>query len=364
MTVAQRHRMPAVRALSDTGTSAALLVMWDNVNVAVNTTGHAEFPARILQRTYTFNKQTCVLTANGAQSVFHEPAGWATGAGEAHGPLLFKMPAGAPHAGRVLAAYTFNDATWPTDNRSIYLKYSDDDGATWSSATRIVNAAGAGLPNAGLGALVTGENSCFVRIPAGAHAGRICFPIYYTRSAVVYSDDGGDTWTVGSITPSMNGVSEPALSVWPDGTLIMTLRQDSYDAPYYGTRQLAKSTDGGASWTDMGFLPGYPGSICNASMIQTDIAGATGAYGRIVITGPESPGQTRNTFAIRSATDANMTFGERVAPFPASQYVGYSAVEALSGGYLALAYETGTVSFNVDEIVRLMVIKYPAGLAE
>eukprot|EP00035_Acanthoeca_spectabilis_P015715 m.315995 g.315995 ORF g.315995 m.315995 type:complete len:378 (+) comp16418_c0_seq3:238-1371(+) len=62
---------------------------------------------------------------------------------------------------------------------------------------------------------------------------------------VFYSDDGGDSWTRSpTVIPSCNEAQMVELA---NGTVLLNARDES--APHAGSRRVATSTDGGATWT-------------------------------------------------------------------------------------------------------------------
>lgn len=357
-----RHREPGICVLADSETETSLLIVWMEKNLAANTTGYSEFPCRISGRKVVYTKATERISMDGAAFVVAEQASWVSGYGHQQGPHAYKIASG-DNAGRVLCAYAQNDQAeeaWnggATQDRNVYLTYSDDDGDTWSTGVKIVDKDDLVSPMLTTGIIVPG-NGTFLQIPAGDYAGRICFPAYYNRSLVVYSDDGGDTWAVGGATPAVTAGTEPNLACRPDGTLVMTMRIDNTS----DTRRWFTSADGGGTWTDEGDLPGYQGTACNAGLIQTDPAGSRGTYGKIVISGPEGSvggaSSERDHFALRAASDDAMTFGDRYAPLDEETYVGYSSV-AFADDVLFLAFETGSAAYNIDERVEMMAIRYP-----
>jgi hypothetical protein len=78
-------------------------------------------------------------------AVFAQPSLWVDGKGFNAAPTLLKLALGA-EAGRVICVYNQNDAVSQlqadrNEFYNVYMKYSDDDGATWSSATKIVDCA-------------------------------------------------------------------------------------------------------------------------------------------------------------------------------------------------------------------------------
>ena len=105
---------------------------------------------------------------------------------------------------------------------------------------------------------------------------RLVFPLYDNATgnelaSVIYSDDGGLTWTRGEHNDGLNGVgktSESQVVALPDGTLRMYSRNTIHYISY------ADSTDGGVSWgayqQDSELYTKNPGNGCMVSFINLD----------------------------------------------------------------------------------------------
>ena len=105
---------------------------------------------------------------------------------------------------------------------------------------------------------------------------RLVFPLYDNATgnelaSVIYSDDGGKTWTRGQHNGDLNGVgktSESQVVLLPDGTLRMYSRNTVNYISY------ADSTDGGVTWgtcqKDMDLYSQNPGNGCMVSFINLD----------------------------------------------------------------------------------------------
>ena len=105
---------------------------------------------------------------------------------------------------------------------------------------------------------------------------RILFPLYDNQTgtelaSVIYSDDGGQTWTRGNQASDLNGTgksSESQIVVLPDGNLRMYSRNTINYISY------ADSTDGGKTWgayqQDQDLYTKNPGNGCMVSFINLD----------------------------------------------------------------------------------------------
>lgn len=144
--------------------------------------------------------------------------------------------------------------------KTTYLElwHSDDDGLTWDGPVDM----NPGLKEEWMAFLGAGPGSG-IQLTQGEKAGRLVLPVYFTNenrqqaSAVIYSDDNGETWTRGE-SPNhgrvVNGVTldertfigneltEAQVVEMPDGQLKMFMRNFS------GFAQIATSFDGGETW--------------------------------------------------------------------------------------------------------------------
>ena len=110
------------------------------------------------------------------------------------------------------------------------MKYSDDEGETWSDL-QIVSTFKPGK-----------------QIANGEHAGRLIVPLYSKSSAelgFMYSDDHGNNWTYVEADQNTGGATAEAQIVeMPDGSLKTYLRTGS------GYIAQVMSTDGGETWSE------------------------------------------------------------------------------------------------------------------
>lgn len=149
----------------------------------------------------------------------------------------------------------------------LWMRYSDDNGATWSSPVMI----SAQVKNDKESFLGIGPGQGFVTEYNGNE--RIIFCVYDNSGLVekvstIYSDDNGVTWQRGAETSHKIGVgktSEAQIVSLPDGTLRMYARDDSFFVAY------ADSTDGGATWSKFQADTNLPSNgNCMVSFINVD----------------------------------------------------------------------------------------------
>ncbi|PYI65591.1 exo-alpha-sialidase [Arthrobacter livingstonensis] len=173
-----------------------------------------------------------------------------------HTGRIFMFHAAGTHAGFFESAEGLapEDAIQHAD-----LSFSDDDGATWQhrrltamlkrdGVTGLFAAAGAGI-----------------QLHTGPFEGRLVqqFVVLFRgeiRAASAYSDDHGDTWTLGEFVA---GANENKVACRSDGSLLMHSRATPH-------RLTAVSTDGGRSWSPAAPHPELPDPSDNGSLARFD----------------------------------------------------------------------------------------------
>lgn len=141
----------------------------------------------------------------------------------------------------------YEDSELQMYNTSYIMQlYSDDDGVTWHT-DKIASG------------MFKRENSRYyvlgpgrgIQLQKGAHTGRIMMPVYYqgqTSTEVVYSDDGGVTWTHGEPIPGASGLHESTMVEMPDGSVKIFVRTPATSG---GKIIMATSVNGGETWQDV-----------------------------------------------------------------------------------------------------------------
>lgn len=179
------------------------------------------------------------------------------GSGDAHNPAAVVVP-GRDGRSRTWLFYNERPASPGGEfdlppglgpaSASIWLRTSDDDGATWSEPrelTREVKDPAWAIASMGPGVAIHTRWG-----NAASAAGRIVVPGWYTRdgdegSFAFASDDGGETFARLALPDPITNESQ--LVERRDGTLVLDGRQNS--GLGLSTRQLFVSDDGGASWS-------------------------------------------------------------------------------------------------------------------
>lgn len=256
---------------------------------------------------------------------------------------------GSSRCGNIYTRRGFEEA--PTSY--LMICHSDDEGLTWSSPRSLNH-------------LIKKDYMSFLGPCPGIgivkqhapHAGRILIPVYYgTRYAplqlsccVIYSDDGGATWTLGE-TPNntrfVNGrrlcartisenqmLTESQLIEQADGTLKYFMRNHDESRSV----ATAYSHDGGATWEDFRLDPQLPQPICQLSVLKlTD--------GSVVFLNPASR-EARQGGVLRLSLDDGETFPYSRL-FCEGPFV-YSCMTQLADGRIGILYEPATDGTHID----------------
>jgi sialidase-1 len=223
-----------------------------------------------------------------------------------------------------------------------YVRYSSNNGVTWTSPKQLtfLNEPAVGSVLIALG---TTQNILFLN-------GRHVVPIYSSTSAcaAIYSDNDGQTWAYSKTwTKGVNWGDEPALSLDSDNNIVMAIRPSG--DPRCIT--FCKSTDMGDSWSLMhNDRVISPDNQCN--ILFDDHINA-----HILSHSTNAPWQ-RNKHRLSVSYDDCYNFSLNYAPYPETQYVGYSQLIKWSEGIYLLIHEGNASGYdlNVNEEVSILLI--------
>jgi sialidase-1 len=245
---------------------------------------------------------------------------------------------------------------WLTMNRSggtersnrsggdILVARSTDDGATWSKPadiTRDVKKPGwrhyAQGPGVG------------VQLTLGPHKGRLVVPANYRESFdnrdpsfshVMFSDDHGQTWRLGGIVgPHTNECQVVEILEQGRPGVLINMRNHWARAgkpELSGKRLVARSFDGGTTWSEAAIDAALIEPICQASLFRYSW-GSAGETSRILFANPAN--NSRDHLTIRVSFDEGRSW-------PVSQLIdagsaAYSCLTRLPDGRVGLIYERG-----------------------
>ncbi|MFJ7072829.1 exo-alpha-sialidase [Streptomyces sp. NPDC098781] len=225
------------------------------------------------------------------------------------------------------------------DGRRIWVRYSDDDGVTWSSSKEIT--AQVKKPDWRWYATTPGHafqlSTGRVVVPANhtipPTGDDIGTEPRYNSGHCLLSDDRGATWRIGYIDENTDGyinVNETTGTELPDGRVYFNTRNDS---PSPGNRADAYSADGGETLVKP-FRPqaGLTAPICEGSVLQLRDPDV------LLFSGP-ADSAARALMTIRASTDHGVTW--RSAYTADGLPAAYSDLVRIDADTVGLLYESG-----------------------
>ena len=226
------------------------------------------------------------------------------------------------------------------DNRGIIqaeVSTSTDNGWTWTHRTITADITKDNPWTARFAASGQG-----IQIQHGPHAGRLVqqYTIRTAGGAVqavsVYSDDHGQTWQAG--TPIGTGMDENKVVELSDGSLMLNSRASDGS----GFRKVARSTDGGQTWSEPASDKNLPDSVDNAQIIRAFPNAAPSDPRAKVLLLSHSPNpkpwsRDRGTISMSCDDGASWATGKVFN----ENFVGYTTIAVQSDGSIGLLSEDG-----------------------
>ena len=240
----------------------------------------------------------------------------------------------------------------------LYMKYSDDDGKTWSDPILLNGMVKAEDSRV----LVTGPGRG-MQIKNGEYKGRLIVPAYDTaQSGIIYSDDHGATWNYAK-GPSTKkaAMSESQIVEMPDGTLRVYARSTGSKIAE------AVSLDGGKTWTEAAYVPGMtqPGWGSQLSVIR--YGGLIEGKPALIMSTPAGVGNYRRDGRVKIGliTDTGKEGSEKYKIDWTYDYsvdsknagFAYSCLSELPNHQIGLMYEKYD-SYNPAELHSQDIMKY------
>ncbi|WP_129714720.1 exo-alpha-sialidase [Pedobacter sp. SYP-B3415] len=224
------------------------------------------------------------------------------------------------------------------DTRRVYKTSSTDDGKTWAAAQEITSS----VKLQGWGWYATGP--CHgIQLSKGPNAGRLVIPCDYIQvggakkgfSHVIYSDDKGETWKLGGVTPIINlNPNESTVAELADGRLMLNMRVSNND----NLRMRSISSDGGLTWSVPETTPALLDPVCQGSLLSAMV----GSQHTLFFSNAASVNRTNMT--VKMSTDQGDTWSKSVAIHTGPS--AYSDLVMVADNELGLLYEAGTNRFS------------------
>lgn len=239
-------------------------------------------------------------------------------------------------SGRIWILYDNGGVHGGARKIKLELRYSNDDGASWSEAIDL-EARNPGLRPA-YGEFLAGPGNG-IQLTEGPHAGRLIFPVYIygkpSSSLCIYSDDHGVTWSR-SASCGVGG-GEVQMAETPGGGVIASMRDNGFSTT--GRRTFNRSDDGGATWgspyTSTPQQPAIPDPECQGNIYRLTTTNDSNAS-RLVHVNAAST-SARVNLTIRVSYDEGATWPVSHQVYAAGS--AYSAVSKLATGELGILFE-------------------------
>lgn len=247
-------------------------------------------------------------------------------------------------SGRILMLSTWKTTAVPYHYFDIhwFIQHSDDDGLTWSEPRLISE----GLVEDDWIMACVGPGHA-IQLQNGAHKGRVIASCYHKwegeeklwqgRSFFIYSDDDGETWTRGAF--SGRGGNECMSTELANGDIMLNMREfkrwaDTTKLPQ--RRQVAISTDGGETLSDIVFDEQLLDPCCEGSLIRLKKGHKNADW--LLYMGPCDE-KVRTNLKVKLSKDRGRNWADIYdGPFLKEAY---SDMVELADGSVALLYEAG-----------------------
>jgi sialidase-1 len=229
------------------------------------------------------------------------------------------------------------------DGKRAFHNYSDDDGTTWSQFRDITGVFEAFKPRFAWTRFATGSG-LGIELARAKYKGRFIMTLWFTkdekqyRSAIVYSDDRGETWKPGGLTDEAFNTNECTVYERTDGTLSLNMRGGG-NHPKEGRkpfRIVAASGDGGLTWSKSSYDENLICPQCLAC--TTRYSWPEEGRSRALFANPADE-KGRVNMTVRLSCDEGKTW-----PVTKQIFAGpsaYSCLARLPDGDIGLLYEGG-----------------------
>jgi sialidase-1 len=234
----------------------------------------------------------------------------------------------------------------PEETGQFILVNSTDDGLTWSQPINIteqIKEPGWQLLLQGPGRGITMKNGTLVfpaQFKSDLGTKSLDNGQYTCQSTIVYSQDGGKTWKIGS--GARSNTTESQVVELADGNLMLNMRDDRNrkDKSETNGRAVSITSDYGKSWTlHPSSNSALPEPNCMASLISTDLSISGKLQQVLFFSNPDSK-TDRNHMTIKASLDGGLTWpmAYQVELNSESGY-GYSCMTMVDQKTIGIVYE-------------------------
>ncbi|MCX5234057.1 glycoside hydrolase [Streptomyces prunicolor] len=278
--------------------------------------------------------------------------------------LVTSYNSGAVTEGRIMRG-----EVTPEQSRRVFVQRSWDDGRSFTDPRDITGQVK--LPSWRWYATGPGHAVALTR---GPHAGRLVIPANHSAAPAagstdtgqeakyygghdLYSDDGGETWRLGFVDATYDGVdnaNESTAAQLPDGRLYFSSRDQLGTS--VGNRLDTYSSDGGAS-LDRPYAIQH--TLDDVPVVEGSVLQLPGVGAPLLFSAPSVP-NVRQGMAIWRSADGGGSFVKAVVL--SGEWAGYSDLVAVDGDAVGVLYETGgTSAYDTVEFRRVGVAGLSGG---
>lgn len=240
----------------------------------------------------------------------------------------------------------------PDHKRIYFVQRSSDDGKTWSEPKPIR------VTDRLQPCWLAGGPGHAIQLQRGDHKGRILVVGNHSTGKgfetnvlhVIYSDNGGQTWTLGAIRPASETVwpSEAMAAELSDGTIYFTIRDQNGNKSSPSTRAFGRSRDGGESFDGpLQLASQMTAPVCQGCILEFSATDRGDDKDCLVVSYPNDAKERKN-LCVRCSTDCGKTWSECRTIYADSS--AYSDLVRTTDGCLGVLYErdnSGRITFAV-----------------
>ena len=253
----------------------------------------------------------------------------------------------------------------PQETGQFILVKSTDDGITWSEPVNITGQ----IKNPSWQLLLQGPGRGITMSD-----GTLVFPAqfkadigvkaldggqYTCHSTIVYSRDGGETWSIG--TGAKSNTTESQVAELSDGSLMLNMRDDRNrtDKSETNGRAVAITADLGETWTVHSSSNSLlPEPNCMASLIAAEVI-VDGQMRRVLFFSNPDNKSERTNMTVKASLDDGATWPEeyQMELFAPAGY-GYSCLTMVDDSHVGILYEgVKELYFQKIRVDELLAIK-------
>ncbi len=234
----------------------------------------------------------------------------------------------------------------PQETGQFILVKSTDDGVTWSEPVNIteqIKDPSWQLLLQGPGRGITMSDGTLVfpaQFKADIGVKALDGGQYTCHSTIVYSRDGGETWSIG--TGAKSNTTESQVAELSDGSLMLNMRDDRNrtDKTETNGRAVAITNDMGATWTVHPSSNSLlPEPNCMASLIAAEV-NVDGQMKRVLFFSNPDNKSERTNMTVKASLDEGATWPEehQIELFSPAGY-GYSCLTMVDDSHIGILYE-------------------------